>query len=160
MLSWSVLLVGLWIVIALLLSKHQRLWWAINLILLIVICAFIIDRTLIGRGSKRKLQLIPFYFFIAAKSSSERIRSAVANLLLFIPLGLSMPFVLSSKGKKTRHPIRLTIIIALLFSFSIEVLQYAFALGLCETDDVILNTLGAAEGACAFAVVQRIEKYK
>ena len=157
MLSWGLLLVGLWIVIALLLRNHQTLWRAINLILLIIVSVFILDRTLIGRGSKRELQLLPFYSFVAAKSSPERIRSLVANLLLFIPFGLSLPFVLRSKGKKTGKPISKTIIIAFLFSFFIELSQYAFALGLCETDDIIFNTLGAAEGAFAFAIVHRIE---
>ena len=53
-------------------------------------------------------------------------------------------------------PIKYTIIIACLFSIGIELSQYIFSLGLCETDDVIFNTLGAAGGTCAFKAVQKI----
>ena len=37
-------------------------------------------------------------------------------------------------------------VFAFLFSFVIETVQYAFSLGVSETDDVINNTLGALLG--------------
>ena len=65
-------------------------------------------------------------------------------ILLFTPFGLTLPFCLK------RHPVRTTILAAAGFSMMIELVQFVFGLGLCETDDVIFNTLGAAFGTLAF----------
>lgn len=64
------------------------------------------------------------------------------NIFLFIPYGA----ILKSLG--TKHPI----FIALLTSIFIELMQFVFALGLCETDDVINNTMGAAIGCGLFEI--------
>ena len=44
------------------------------------------------------------------------------------------------------------------FSMKIELVQFVFGLGLCETDDVIFNTLGAAFGTLAFVCSRRLKK--
>ena len=46
------------------------------------------------------------------------------------------------------------------FSMMIELVQFVFGLGLCETDDVIFNTLGAAFGTLAFVIQQQMTKYR
>ena len=107
-------------------------------------------------GSKQELSLIPFYSFIAARTQPEWYREIVANVLLFIPVGLSMPFSLPRRF--SRHPIRSTILFAAVLSFLIEVLQLVFGLGLCETDDVIANTAGAAIGTLAFIFCSRVSR--
>lgn len=99
-------------------------------------------------AGKREFCLIPFYSFVAARSSLERYRSLVANILLFIPFGLTLPFGLK------RDPIRTTFLAAAGLSVMIELIQFAFGLGLCEVDDVIFNTLGAAFGTLAFACLR------
>lgn len=73
------------------------------------------------------------------------------NVFLFVPIGLSLPFALSKK----KHPVIITMIAAFLFSVSIEAIQYYFALGLCEMDDVIMNTLGAMIGTLAYFLSSR-----
>ena len=75
-------------------------------------------------------------------------------ILLFIPFGVTLPFCLK------RHPVRATILAAAGFSMMIELVQFVFGLGLCETDDVIFNTLGAAFGTLAFVIQQQITKYR
>lgn len=92
--------------------------------------------------------LIPFYSFVEAGRQPEMYRSMLMNVFLFVPVGLSLPFVLS----KRKHPVMVTVIIACLFSVSIEALQYCFSLGLCETDDVIMNTLGSAIGTLGYMI--------
>ena len=51
-------------------------------------------------------------------------------------------------------------IAAFLFSISIEAIQYYLALGLCEVDDVIMNTLGAMIGTLAYFLSSRREWLK
>ena len=46
-------------------------------------------------------------------------------------------------------------IAAFLFSISIEAIQYYLALGLCEVDDVIMNTLGTMIGTLAYFLSSR-----
>ena len=51
-------------------------------------------------------------------------------------------------------------IAGLLLSAGIEYIQYRFALGVAETDDVICNTLGTVIGSASLLVAHGIEKYK
>ena len=151
MLMWGVLLVGAWTLLSILFHRKgwSRAWIWINRILLTVVVLFILYWTVGKRNpAENGVSLIPFYSFIAAQTSSERYRSLVANVLLFIQVGLSMPFSLPRRF--SRHPVRTTILFAAVLSFLIEVLQLVFGLGLCETDDVIANTAGAAIGTLAF----------
>ena len=62
-----------------------------------------------------------------------------------MPVGLTLPFVLG-KGWFSGF---LTVLAGLAFSAGIEYLQYRYALGWCEVDDVIMNTLGAQLGCLA-----------
>ena len=58
-----------------------------------------------------------------------------------------MPFLLPETVKNKS---RTTILIACAFSLIIEIIQYTFKLGLAETTDVIMNTLGAALGTISY----------
>ena len=158
MLLWGVVAVSLWILFAVVCKKTNRRWnmWIwLNRIVFVCIIIFIVKCTLIRLGGKRQLSLIPFYSFTYPRFS-DRYNTIVANMLLFLPIGLSMPFALSDIKILRVKPIKHTIIAACLFSIGIELSQYIFSLGLCETDDVIFNTLGAAGGACAFLAVRRM----
>lgn len=66
---------------------------------------------------------------------SESIQN-INNILVFIPFGLLFPV-------KKWKPLFITV---LLFSVTIEAVQYIANLGWCEIDDVISNALGAAIG--------------
>ena len=103
---------------------------------------------------KQELILRPFQSFIEAKQQKEMYRELLMNVLLFVPLGLSLPFVLTrTEDGVWRCRIRcavLTVLIAAALSVAIEAVQYRFALGRCETDDVLANTLGTGFGGCAY----------
>ena len=149
MLLWGVGLVLLWTVLSIILCRWPAVWKQINCFLFFAAFSFIVWRTVGNRsGGKREICLIPFYSFIAARSSSERYRSLVANILLFTPLGLTLPFCIK------QHPIRYAILAASVFSVLIELIQFIFGLGLCEIDDVFFNTLGAACGTSAFLLLR------
>ena len=105
-------------------------------------------------GAERPHRLIPFAHYFTSQSGIETLW---LNAFFFLPLGLSLPYILPEKIK---HKAAFTIITALIFSAMIEAIQYIFALGLCETDDVIMNTLGAAIGTMSYMVCTKLRKTK
>ena len=103
-----------------------------------------------------EIVLVPLSFLKEAQTQPEIYRSFFMNALLFVPIGLSMPFVLSTKQRK--WPVFVTIGFASLLSVIIEFCQYYYHLGRCETDDVIANTLGAAVGTLSYCFYVKILK--
>lgn len=143
-----------WVSLAIL--KHSPiLQKALNAIFAFLIVALIAFDTLVRKGNVWDVQLIPFHFLIEAKTQSEIYRSVFMNVLLFVPLGLFMPYAISDKCK--RCAVWITILFAAVLSATIEFLQWRFNLGRCETDDVIFNTLGAAAGSLSFILYQKIK---
>ena len=133
-------------------GKNKQWWCIINAVVFVCAVLIILYMTIYSRSEAAKEAiLIPFHSFIQAKEQPELYRSMLMNIFLFVPIGLSLPFVLSKK----KHSIIMTMITAFLFSASIEAIQYYFALGLCEVDDVIMNTLGAMIGALAYFLSSR-----
>lgn len=135
----------------------DRVWNRRNKMLLMFSVFAVIYATLLRTPEVSELVLMPFYSFIAAQQQPEMYRSMLMNVFLFLPMGISMPFVLD---KRVRHNIICTIIVAMLFSTAIEIAQYVFCLGRCETDDVIMNTLGAAAGSISFRIAKREARKK
>ena len=95
-------------------------------------------------GETRELVLEPFrslklYFDTGYE---EWIRVIVMNIAMFYPLGCV--YACFNKNKKTKP--WMFFVFAFLFSVVIETVQYAFSLGVSETDDVINNTQGALLG--------------
>jgi len=74
------------------------------------------------------------------------LRLFLGNIGWFVPFGFLLPILW--KGKRFLFVLGM----GLLFSFCIEVLQFAFRKGVAELDDLILNTLGTAVGYLFFVV--------
>ena len=66
----------------------------------------------------------------------------VMNIALFVPIGL----LLGGIGFKTKK----VLLMGICLSGIIEVSQFAFCKGLCETDDVMHNSVGAFLGYLGF----------
>lgn len=109
----------------------------------------IISFTVTGRtfGGTDQVSLTPFITFFRAKKQPEYYRTLFMNMALFVPLGLSLPYALPGK---IRHKALLTVAFGFLLSAGVEAYQYFFSAGTCETDDVLMNTLGAFVGATSF----------
>ena len=134
-----------WSVIGAFLYKHMRI--ICTAMAVIVICA-IMYITVFSRGERGiGADFIPFSSFERAKIQPEMYRSMLMNVFLFVPLGLSLPFVF---GGGTGKRILLTILIGLLLSVTVEAIQYFAHLGMAETDDIICNTVGTVIGSCAY----------
>ena len=134
-------------------TKHKTLWRRTNRLLLLLSISAILYLTLWARtpSAVQTPVLRPLHSLAAAKEQPELYREMLMNLFLFVPLGLSMPVALPGK---TRYRSGLTILTALAISCLVEYTQYRFGLGLAETDDVIMNTLGAAIGSSAQIISQ------
>lgn len=146
-------------------------WTALMLVLkgkarrIVSICAAVLSIVLIlmmtvykrSSADTARISLIPFISFFNALEEVEIYRSMLMNVCLFLPLGLCLPFALSYK---TRHNLIYTALSTLILSVFVESMQYIFHMGLCETDDVIMNVLGALTGILSFVICKRIESFK
>lgn len=113
--------------------------------------------TVVGRTSEsaETTSLVPLISFYYAKRQPELYREIFFNVLLFIPLGLTLPFALFGEA---RRRILLTAVTGSVISLLIECSQLVFVIGKCETDDVIMNTLGVLIGCTAYRVHGKMRK--
>ena len=148
-LIWTVLMI-------LLKGKAKRIFSIIGSVLSVGVILFL---TVYKRSTTEdvRISLIPFISFVKAMDEVEIYRSMLMNICLFLPLGLSLPFALFEKFK---HNVLITITFAFLLSVGVEAVQFIFRLGLCETDDVIMNVLGASIGTLSFLICNGITKLK
>lgn len=75
------------------------------------------------------------------------------NILGFMPIGFFLPVI-------TRHLRRFfrAVGIGFLISALVEIIQYYTGTGICDVDDVILNTFGAFLGYMAFLICDIVRK--
>lgn len=71
------------------------------------------------------------------------------NIVLFVPIGMLLV------GIYSHWKLRKVVLIGCIMPVTIEPLQLTFQCGLCETNDVIHNTIGCVVGACVVKVVYR-----
>ena len=95
--------------------------------------------TLFSRiGDRYRGFLLPFHSYVEIwKGEWRPLLENIGNVVLFIPLGVALKWSGVKDVKKA----------GLLASLLIETLQFTFALGTFECDDLIHNTLGAVFGA-------------
>jgi len=93
----------------------------------------------------RGLSLIPFAGF-----SEYSLRDAFYNCLVFVPFGLllSVQFKQASFWQK--------VLWIAMFSLTVEILQYIFAIGITDITDVLMNSLG---GLVGLGVYEGLKKY-
>lgn len=104
---------------------------------------------------------IPFYSIIDILSNSNlgiitKLKQILGNIIIFIPIGFLVPFIWKSKKNITN-----IFLLGIIFSFSIESLQYIISLLLwfsykvTDIDDILLNTLWAIIGFFLYRIFQR-----
>lgn len=117
----------------------------------LILCTAVIFRE---SGEYSRINLIPLssYFDIAKNSYLMEAAAVNAlNFILFIPIGLLLGF--GFKKITWKKVLR----IGLGISFSIELLQFIFKRGLCETDDLIHNLLGTLIGYALLRAAYRLK---
>lgn len=125
----------------------------ISVVVFVFSVALILYCTIINRGGCYEVVFLPFYSFVEARWQPEIFRTLIMNIVLFVPLGVSLPFVISNNVK---HPIILALLISISFSTIIEFCQLLFHLGRCEFDDVLANSIGSFLGETSYMLFLRI----
>ena len=108
----------------------------------LVLCSTVICRASHG---ERHIEIMPFWNYPDIWNRVDYpadLIEVLLNVALFVPIGL----LLGGIGFK----IRKIILSGIFLSGIIEVSQFAFCKGLCETDDVMHNTLGCVIGYFGF----------
>ena len=137
-----------------------RRWRWGNLVLVLLMTAAILYATLFSRAEGGTgLILAPFASLTAARVQPELYREMLMNVFLFFPLGLTLSNALPRKWHRWLRII-LSTLVGCALSAGIEYVQYRYALGMAEADDVICNTLGAFLGAASLLAAHAIEKHK
>ncbi len=75
------------------------------------------------------------------------------NILAFAPFGFVLPII----SKDTRKMTHITLL-SLEFSFTIELIQLIFRIGVFDVDDVLMNTLGGMVGGICFFICYKFSK--
>lgn len=137
--------------------KNYKILRAIGFLGATISLLGILSFTVFGREvATYNIEFRPFYSFVMAKTQHEYYRTVFMNSLLFVPFGTFLPYLLSSKYRKSN--VAVTVIISFAVSTIIEGLQYICAIGVCEIDDVIFNTLGAFIGALGYLLFGHLTK--
>lgn len=131
--------------------EHFRWWRWLASCILITLLTVVIYTTLGNRNSSNDLVYIftPFQSYREAKITGniEIYRSNFMNVMLFYPAGLLAVTLLPRKWSGWRCAVIVFALCAI--SAGIEFVQYCYALGRCEIDDIIHNTIGALLGSLA-----------
>jgi glycopeptide antibiotics resistance protein len=117
--------------------------------LLAVYAVILAGVTLTPGSESQSPSLIPFVEMwreLARSSRTNALANSVGNIALFVPLGWLIPMTWPRM-----RSLDLIVVAAVGLSVAIELSQFLFIDGRSpSTDDVILNTLGAAVGAIMF----------
>ncbi|MBR1534847.1 MAG: VanZ family protein [Ruminococcus sp.] len=138
-------LVIVWSVIGVLFAKNMR---TICVTAVVISGVIIFLLTLCARGEVgASRDMMPLALFRRGVNEPPILRSIMMNVFLFIPLGMSLPYLIRSSAWIR---MLLTVLIGFCVSCGIELIQRFFAVGMTQADDVISNTLGMAIGACTY----------
>lgn len=119
----------------------------------LVICSTVISRPVKGTHLTK---FMPFWNYMDIwnkKDYPNDLIEVILNIVMFVPIGL-----LPSCGIRKMKWWHIAIVGCCL-SIIIEGLQLINSRGLCETDDVIHNTLGAMIGYALFVLLRKFTKY-
>lgn len=143
-------------------SEHEERRKATAIILFFIMTAYIVVYaylTFFYRApmTEAHIRLQPFWSYLEAFDGFHIKRLGVArsillNIAMTIPLGYLLPGIY----RHTDHQYRWTILTVLGLSIVTEVIQLITHTGLCETDDVINNLLGALIGLVGYIVADKI----
>lgn len=139
-------------------SESVRAWKWVNAALLLMVLGIIAYTTVFDRSvSQYELWAEPFSALRRAKEQPEMYRSMLMNILLFVPLGLTLSAALPERWHAVRRAL-CVVVTGLAVSMAVESVQYLCMLGTAEADDVICNTIGAALGSSQIFVQKSLIK--
>lgn len=103
-------------------------------------------------SSVRTISFIPFKSLydmaISGTSIIRIIENILGNIAIFIPFGLLLPIIKKGRSKKV-------ILYGMAVSMLLEIIQYVFALGSSDIDDLLFNTSGVMIGCFLYKTIRR-----
>ena len=151
-------------------ERKRMLLQVLNLLLTLAGLAGIVFVTLVRRRTlSHHMVLIPLRPLWGMKVSKSYWHLTVMNIALFVPFGCGLSCLLGIRSMlpadqeprriPIRHPVKFTILVCVLLSVLAETAQYIFGMGLCEVDDVLMNTLGGTLGTIPFCLMRILMKH-
>lgn len=127
------------------------IWVAFALYLVFLLKLLLFSRV---PGSERSLNLVPFASianYLVGPANVQRFAFAnlAGNILAFVPLGAYLAFL------RRRVRIWSSLLVVAGVSIVVEILQWVFAVGTSDIDDVILNCVGGLIGVLAVVGLRR-----
>lgn len=98
-------------------------------------------------GSVKEIDLIPFNMPGGVRYI---ILYTLANAVVFIPIGILLPMIWQKMNN-----VKLIFIAGFTGSLFIEIAQLIFQCGVCQTEDLIMNTVGAGIGYWIYKIYKR-----
>ena len=87
---------------------------------------------------------------VYAPSRLDFFYNSFGNILCLVPFGILFPIVFSKKQSFVK-----TVLIGMLFSISIETLQFLLGTGVSDIDDIFFNTCGAILGYLIYRLFRK-----
>lgn len=136
----TIILILSGLVIPVIRNKRKYYCWVLLIeYLFVVVCSTIIFRRVIKAPH---IEFTPFWTYKAAYTHVVGVSywDIILNMALFVPLGLLLSLIFP------RVEIWKVIVIAIACSMCIEVSQFIWMRGVCQFDDIMHNSIGAAFG--------------
>ncbi len=99
----------------------------------------------------RNYNLIPFEtinrYFGTNFNIWIAIMNVIGNIIIFVPLGIYLQIFKKNKN------ILYSVFLACAISLAVEIIQYIFAIGAFDIDDIILNTIGGFLGVLIYRIL-------
>ena len=153
-LYWGLLgaVIVLWAVLGFV-CRQRRAWVTCNAVFSGMAAVAIMAITLLLRTTHQQGVVLSFTELLeSAKIYPDVYIQMQLNAVLFVPLGLTLPYALSNK----KCPVLWTMVTAAVLSIGIETAQYVFSKGYSELADVALNLAGAFLGTLAWLLTKQI----
>lgn len=156
------------------LIRNDRVRRAVGLLILLIYIYGNLNETILGRRQFTTPRIEPELFWsyrVSLKIVDGRLRiqnssmlaEIILNVLLYLPLGYILPFLLPSvfcpNPREFRHHwigLLRVMLVGLVCSALTETAQYYFRIGLFEFDDMFNNTLGTGIGFILYRFVMRL----
>ena len=134
---------------------QRKILWFVFILYLAVLLRITVFRSgfsIMGAFSGGEINIVPIADLIKVFLSDKRnfVYLFFGNIIWFVPFGFLL-------RRLTKLSLKKIIFFGFLLSLFIETMQFIFGVGVSETDDLILNTIGAAIGAVI--PVKRIFSY-
>lgn len=123
---------------------RYTMWLLLVEYVILIFCSTVLFRT---TSESQGYNYHPFWSYAAIEEGREElIPENVMNVVVFVPVGVLLGFMINGSRFMVRHGWLIVLIAGMGISVSIETLQFFLKRGFAEVDDVMHNTTGCILG--------------